>query len=359
MAGLVFGAAMAVGLCGLLLVELPAFAQAIVIGVVALLSMAAGHGVDLAKQLAAVAGARRGHLALLEQADRALAEKMDELAKLGSHLEPPSAGNTEKLRAILEARSEEEGDEDSSGGARLNRGAAPDDHAQRSIRAAEQIYRALGPLQRGLQQLHELVGGPEEPSRETAGQALDTVRQCVDQARLIQSVGVELARAKRDSGQPHEPVRLAEVVSRAADCVRPHLLPEQQMVLDLEGELPLVRCEPFQMEQVAYQLLCNAAQASPSDGTIRAQLCSTPGGIELTIEDTGDGIPAEVVEKVFDPFAADGNAAAEGGLELAICYRIVVEHGGEMRIATEPGEGTRVTLALPVDLMGIDPAAEV
>jgi signal transduction histidine kinase len=147
-------------------------------------------------------------------------------------------------------------------------------------------------------------------------------------------------------------------VTRAADCVRPQLLPDQEMLLDLEGELPRVRCEPFQMEQVAYQLLSNAAQASPSDGTIRGRLCSTPGGIELTIEDSGGGIPEEIVEKVFDPFAGEGNAAAEGGLELAICYRIVVEHGGEMRIATGPGEGTRVTVALPVDLMGIDPTAE-
>ena len=358
LAGIVVGAATAVGLCGLLLADAQLWAQAVVAVVVTLLSMAAGHGVDLAKQLAAVAGARRGHLALLEQADRALAEKMDELAKIGSHLDVPAAQNTDRLRAILEERSEA-ADESSSDGAEHDRDvatrlrdAAGNDHAQRSVHAAEQIYRALGPLQRGLQQLHRVLVDREQEPSENAGQGLDTVRQCVDQARLIQSVGAELARARSGSECPYQPVQLAEVVARAADCVRPQLLPDQELFLDLESDLPPVRCEPFQMEQVSYQLLCNAAQASPPDGTIRARLCSTPGGIELTIEDRGGGIPDEIVEKGLDPFAVDSKIGDEGGLELAICYRIVVEHGGEMRIATEPGDGTRITVALPADLIG-------
>ncbi|MBW2386868.1 MAG: HAMP domain-containing histidine kinase [Deltaproteobacteria bacterium] len=335
LAGMVVGAATAVGLCGLLLADAQLWAQAVVAGVVTLLSMAAGHGVDLAKQLAAVAGARRGHLALLEQADRALAEKMDELAKIGSHLESSSDG-AEHDREV----------------ATRPRDAAGNDHAQRSVHAAEQIYRALGPLQRGLQQLHRVLVDREQEPSENAGQGLDTVRQCVDQARLIQSVGAELARARSGSERSYEPVQLAEVVARAADCVRPQLLPDQELFLDLESGLAPVRCEPFQMEQVAYQLLCNAAQASPPDGTIRARLCSTPGGIELTIEDRGGGIPDEIVEKGLDPFAVDSKIGDEGGLELAICYRIVVQHGGEMRIATDPGDGTRITVALPADLVG-------
>jgi signal transduction histidine kinase len=108
------------------------------------------------------------------------------------------------------------------------------------------------------------------------------------------------------------------------------------------------------MEQVAYQLLKNAADASPPDGTIRAALCSAPGGIELTIEDRGSGIPEEIAERVFDPFSRDGEVGREGGLGLAICYRILVEHGGEMRLSSEPGGGARVTVFLPADSLGRD-----
>lgn len=359
--GLVAGAAAAVGLCGLLLADTPLWAQGVVAGVITLLSMAAGHAVDLAKQLQAVAGSRRGHLALLEQADRALAEKMDELAKINCQLEGVGGENTDRLRAILEERSEA-GRAASRDGTQRDRDCAPlprvgsaNHHAQRSAHAAEQIYRALGPLQRGLERLHRLVADREREPAETAAQLLDSVRQCVDEARCIRSVGAALAKPASDSERPQEPVQLAEVVARAADCVRPQLLPSQELCLDFESELPLVRFEPFQMEQLAYQLLKNAADASPPDGTIRAALVSAPGGIELTIEDRGSGIPEEIAERVFDPFSSDREVGREGGLGLAICYRIVVEHGGEMRLSSEPGGGARMTVFLPLDLMGSDP----
>jgi signal transduction histidine kinase len=358
--GLVVGAAAAVGLCGLLLADTQLWAQGVVAGVVTLLSMAAGHAVDLAKQLQAVAGSRRGHLALLEQADRALAEKMDELAKIDSHLEGVSGENTDRLRVILEERSEagraasQDGTQRDRDSVPLPRVASANDHAQRSAHAAEQIYCALGPLQRGLERLHRVLADREREPAETAAQGLDGVRQCVDEARRIHSIGAALAKPTSDPGRPEEPVPLAEVVARAADCVRPQLLPSQELCLDFESELPRVRFEPFQMEQVAYQLLKNAADASPPDGTIRAALCSAPGGIELTIEDRGSGIPEEIAERVFDPFSRDGEVGREGGLGLAICYRILVEHGGEMRLSSEPGGGARVTVFLPADSLGRD-----
>ncbi len=353
--GLSSGAALAVASCALLLGELPLWVQGVMVAGVALLCAAVGRSVDLAKQLRAVAGARRGHLALLEQADRTLAEKMDELAKVGSHLEDTRGERTDRLRALLEQRSEDEraqshDAEQLEGGSTPSPGtAAQAEYAQQGAHAAQQIYDALGPLQRGLDDAHSLLRDQGREPAAAIAETLATLRLCVDETRRIGSVGATLAKAGSRPGRPHEPIQLAEVVSRAADCVRPHLEPEQQLVLDFENELPLVRCEPFQMEQVAYQLLKNAVDASCPDGMIRVELLDTPGGIELSIEDHGAGIPEEVVDQVFDPFADDNPVGSEGGLGLAICYRIVVEHGGEMRLSSDLGGGTKVTVVLTPD----------
>jgi signal transduction histidine kinase len=179
---------------------------------------------------------------------------------------------------------------------------------------------------------------------------LRAVNSCVDETRRIQSVGADLARAANDETSRYQPVSLAEVVSRAADSVRPQLEPGRELALDLESELPIVRGEPFQLEQVAYQLIQNATRAGGDGEPVRVELRKTPDGVELEIEDKGNGIPEEVLDDVFDPFALETAARSDRGLGLAICYRIVVEHGGELRVASQIGDGTRVTVVLPADL---------
>ena len=361
--GLAAGAAAAIGLCAWGLPGTAYWIQGIVGGIITLLSAAAGHSYDLVAQLGAVAGARRGHLALLEQADIALAEKMDQLAKVGEHLESARGESTDRLRAILEERSlAASGTADSDDDTEQVRAAADQPRAasgggdtESSVRAAREIYAALGPLQRGLEQMHRVLRDRELEPEDMKTCALDTLRLCVDETRRLQSVGAALATSDRKSENAHRPIQLAELLTRAADCVRSQLQGDQELILDIENGLPLVRCEPFQMEQVAYQLLKNAADASPPDGVVRAGLRRTPEGIELTVEDRGDGIPEEILDQVFDPFAIEGAVGNDSGLGLAICYRIVVEHGGEMRLASISCEGTCVTVVLPPDLQGTEP----
>lgn len=365
--GMVVGIATAVGLVALGLPGAPLWTQGMVGGIIAMLGAATGHSFDLSKQLQAVAGARRGQLALLEQADTALAEKMDELAKIGTNLDAARGESTDRLRAILEERSESANSvngadaassESTSGSGGIAR-PGPDssvevdrEAAVQCSQAAQEIYRVLGPLQRGLEQMHRALRDEELEPKAAKARALETLRLCVEETLRVQSVGAALAKADRDSRNAHQPIVFAEILARAADCVRPLLQGDQQLVLEVENKLPLVRCEPFQMEQVAFQLLKNAADASPQDGVVRAELCGTPSGIELKIEDQGDGIPEEILDRVFDPFALEGVVGNESGLGLAICYRIIVEHGGEMRVSTGVGDGTRVTVDLPPDLKG-------
>ena len=323
--------------------------QLVLGAVIATLCGLAGHAWDLAKQLEVVAGARRGHLALLDQADRSLAEKMDELAKIGANIESVQNAGGEELRRVLEERRLEGEDGASEASSRQ------DEHRECRVRAAKEIYHALGPLQRGLDAIHRVLRegqttGSDSDKRDK-DTALRTLSLCVDEALRIQSVGAELARGEQEGTAKHRAVSLAEVVTRAADSVRPQLGDGRELVLELESELPIVRCEPFQMEQVAYQLIKNASQACDVDGWVRIGLRSTPGGVEMEIADNGVGIPEEILDDVFDPFSSESDAGSGRGLGLSICYRIVVEHGGEMRVASDEGGGTRVTVVLPPDLV--------
>ncbi len=312
-------------------------------------SAALGHCVDLAKQLDAVAGARRGHLALLEQADRALAEKMDELAKLNAQEQAGASPSAERLRAIL---AEREALQDGSAAADPEAGAptqAADANTAAMQSAAGQLYEALGPMQRSVERVHRLLRENREAFDDAGEAVFDAMRGVAEESRRLASVGATLAREARGEGKQYDPVDFAAVVLRAVDSVRPLLASEQTLDVEIASPLPQVRCEPFQLEQVAYHLLRNAAEASDSDGEISLRVASVPGGIELYIEDQGHGIPEDILDQVFDPFSLENQPAGERGLGLAICYRIVTEHGGELRVSTDAGEGTRMTVALPCD----------
>ncbi len=308
---------------------------------------ALGYGVDLARQLEVVAGARRGHLALLEQADHALAQKMDELAKINAHEPGGPSANADRLRAILSER-EASRDEDEPQDTAVAQPAHPADIDHREIeRASEQLYDALGPMQRSLERVHRLLREKREAFDDGGDAVFDALRGVAEESRRIAGVGATLSTSVRSEGEAHEPVDFVAVVSRAVDSVRPLLATEQQIQVDIADAMPMVRCDPFQMEQVAYHLLRNAAEASDRDGEVEVRLEAVPGGVELCVEDHGIGIPEEILDQVFDPFALEGKPAGEHGLGLAICYRIVTEHGGELRVSTDAGEGTRMTVALP------------
>jgi two-component system NtrC family sensor kinase len=119
-----------------------------------------------------------------------------------------------------------------------------------------------------------------------------------------------------------------------------------------EGRMA-IRGDPFQLEQMVTQLLRNGAQAVASvgqGGRLEVSLNRTPAGLEIAIQDNGEGMEQETVDRVFDPFLESPAAGVGTGFGLPVSYRIVQAHGGELRVEGEPGQGTRVTVVLPQDL---------
>lgn len=102
------------------------------------------------------------------------------------------------------------------------------------------------------------------------------------------------------------------------------------------------------MNQVFLNLLLNACQSMPEGGTLRLALHPTDTTVELTIQDTGCGIPQEQLSKIFDPFFST-KAVGEGtGLGLTVIHGILQEHQGDIRVTSVPGQGTTFIVSLPI-----------
>jgi signal transduction histidine kinase len=113
------------------------------------------------------------------------------------------------------------------------------------------------------------------------------------------------------------------------------------------GALPLVECHPNRINQVFMNLLVNAAQAIPDNGTITITTSRENDSVTIVIADDGVGIADENISKVFDPGFTTKGVGIGTGLGLSICYKIVQEHRG--RIDVESGKnGTTFTLVLPI-----------
>jgi signal transduction histidine kinase len=114
------------------------------------------------------------------------------------------------------------------------------------------------------------------------------------------------------------------------------------------AELPPVSCDPHQIRQVFLNLLLNALQAVGDDGNIRLVTQVRGGWAEVRVEDDGPGIPADVIDRVFDPFFTTRPTGKALGLGLAQCYQTLRHHGGEISVSSKPGRGAAFAVRLPV-----------
>ena len=114
------------------------------------------------------------------------------------------------------------------------------------------------------------------------------------------------------------------------------------------GELPPVECLPSELNQVFMNVLINAGQAIGERGTIGLSTGHADGEVWVEIADSGPGIPAEAVQRIFDPFFTTKPVGKGTGLGLSISYGIVAKHHGRIDVHSEPGQGARFRIVLPV-----------
>ena len=167
--------------------------------------------------------------------------------------------------------------------------------------------------------------------------------------RLEQIVSgfLDFARPPRPAPRP---VDVKDLARRVVDGVTARAeLQAVRVSVEEDARPAVVSADPNQLRQVLFNLLFNALDAQPLGGhvTVRVGREETPGNPELlvAVEDGGPGLPAELGERVFEPFVSTKESGL--GLGLSICKRIAETHGGRLTVASS-NHGTTFTLRLPV-----------
>jgi signal transduction histidine kinase len=127
-------------------------------------------------------------------------------------------------------------------------------------------------------------------------------------------------------------------------------LQRQSILLETDfSELPLIEADPNKLKQVIINLTMNAAQAMNGCGTVILRTCRhEEHSVELSVADTGPGIPSELQEQIFTPFFTTKPEGEGTGLGLYLCRNIVQEEGGEIFVESVPGAGATFRVRLPV-----------
>ena len=142
------------------------------------------------------------------------------------------------------------------------------------------------------------------------------------------------------------PLDLNALVRREADLLERTTFKKVGIQLDLQEPLPEILGEPSAFANVLMNLCVNACDAMPAGGTLGlGTRLLADGRVELSVQDTGEGMPPDVAARAMEPFFTTKPPGKGTGLGLSIVYGTVKAYGGTVELQTGPGRGTRVALA--------------
>lgn len=179
--------------------------------------------------------------------------------------------------------------------------------------------------------------------------ALEVVMQEVDRmAALVNN----LLQFSRRSHRQISTLDVCEEVGNSADFVQYHLRSRKVgVVFEFADSLPTIQADREQLRQLFLNLLTNASDAMPEGGTLTITATATylegSPAVQLEFVDTGEGISAENLEKIWEPFFTTKSEGKGTGLGLAICRRIVEQHGGTIALKSGIGHGTTARIVFP------------
>jgi PAS domain S-box-containing protein len=218
---------------------------------------------------------------------------------------------------------------------------------------AHDLNNVLAPIMMGMGLLRDRL--PDPDSRDV----LDTM--ATSAKRGADMVAQVLSFARGQEGRRAE-IPAADLIGDVVRIARDTLPKNIDIATAVDPGLPPLFGDPTQCHQVLLNLCVNARDAMPNGGHLRlsagreaiARRHDTPGELApgdyviIRVEDDGVGIPAPLLDKIFDPFFTTKEAGKGTGLGLSTSQTIVRNHGGHIRVFSEPGEGTRFDVYLPV-----------
>jgi len=183
------------------------------------------------------------------------------------------------------------------------------------------------------------------------GHIVRELYHAMQQVRKATEIISHLRTFGRAAPVSREAISLRQVIERALSLMREQLrLREIAVTVDLGPEEPVVLGNAIQLEQVFINLLTNARDAVAESPRKQVRIAAATGGgaVEVTLADSGHGIPPGLERRIFDPFFTTKQVGKGTGLGLSITYGIINEHGGTISVVSPPGEGATFVIQLPL-----------
>ncbi|MCY1081178.1 sensor histidine kinase [Archangium lansingense] len=214
----------------------------------------------------------------------------------------------------------------------------------------------LGNLGYAREELERMHGAPSPMEREELLAALSEAHEGAERVRMLVQDLKMLARADDAVGGPVD----LEAVLRSASKMAAHEVRQRARVVMLTEGAPRAHGNAARLCQVFLNLLINSAHAiapgQVDQNEIRLVARRGPDSrVLVEVSDTGCGIPAENLERIFRPFFTTKPAGVGSGLGLSVCHRIITMHGGDITVESQPGRGTTFRISLPVHTAGVAP----
>lgn len=216
---------------------------------------------------------------------------------------------------------------------------------QLSAGLAHELRNPLGTIRASAEMLLKKLPAEDEIAGELAG----FISSEVDRTNSLVTRFLEFARPLEVRLQKAE---LTETIDRAVAQLERVVTPPLPVTV-YKNYSPDVRPFPFDaelLERVVYNLVLNAAQATPAGGAITVKTRASGGSVEIAVIDRGAGIDAVHLESIFNPFFTTKKEGV--GLGLAIVSKIVDLHGGKMTVESQPGKGSVFRVFLPAESPG-------
>jgi nitrogen fixation/metabolism regulation signal transduction histidine kinase len=205
---------------------------------------------------------------------------------------------------------------------------------------AHEIRNPLTPMKLAAQHL-------QRAARDGAANLGDVIRTVTDtiieQIEALARISDEFSRFARLPKRSVEAVDLRTLLEECILLYRHH--DRVAFTLDCPAGIPPVAADRGELARAISNILRNAVQAMPEGGSVAVDVAASPAGIDISITDTGTGIPPELLPRIFEP---NFSTKTDGmGMGLAIVKQIVADAGGAVRIASAPGRGTTAVISLP------------
>jgi len=209
---------------------------------------------------------------------------------------------------------------------------------------AHEIRNPLNAMGMGLQRLKREFLPPDESKKE---EYISFIELILKETRRVNDIIEQFLTLSRPFQLTLRESSLQDLLKNLITLFQEEAFSERiTLQADIPSECPSVQMDPERLTQAFINIMKNGMQAMGQGGTLRIESRSLKESVEIIISDSGSGIPPEQMEKIFNYYYTTKEKGV--GLGLPIAHRIIEAHGGQLKIESRVGSGTKVTVTLPL-----------